>query len=39
MTRCRRAALLRPINEVAIGIPYTERALRERLDAAIRPLL
>jgi outer membrane protein assembly factor BamA len=32
------ATLLRAINEVAIGIPYTEQALRERLDSAIRPL-
>ena len=32
------ATLLRPISDVAIGIPYTEKALRERLDAAIRPL-
>jgi outer membrane protein insertion porin family len=32
------ATLLRAINAVAIGIPYTEKALRERLDAAIRPL-
>jgi outer membrane protein insertion porin family len=32
------ATLLRAINQVAIGIPYTEKALRERLDAAIRPL-
>jgi outer membrane protein insertion porin family len=32
------AALLRPISDVAVGIPYTEAALRERLDTAIRPL-
>ena len=32
------AALLRPISDVAVGIPYTEPALRERLDTAIRPL-
>ncbi len=32
------AALLRPISDVAVGIPYTEQALRERLDTAIRPL-
>ena len=32
------ATLLRAINAVAIGIPYTEKGLRERLDAAIRPL-
>ncbi len=32
------AALLRPISDVAVGIPYTEKALRERLDTAIRPL-
>lgn len=32
------ATLIRPINDVAIGVPYTEKALRERLDAAIRPL-
>jgi outer membrane protein insertion porin family len=31
-------ALLRPINDVAVGIPYSEQALREQLDAAIRPL-
>ncbi len=30
--------LLRPISDVAVGIPYTEAALRERLDTAIRPL-
>jgi outer membrane protein insertion porin family len=32
------ATLLRAINDAAIGIPYTEKALREQLDAAIRPL-
>ncbi len=32
------AALLRPISDVAVGIPFTERAVRERLDTAIRPL-
>jgi outer membrane protein assembly factor BamA len=32
------AMLLRAINEAAIGIPYTEKALRQRLDSAIRPL-
>ena len=32
------ATLLRAINAVAIGIPYTEKALRERLETAIRPL-
>ena len=32
------ASLLRAINAVAIGLPYTEAALRERLDAAIRHL-
>jgi outer membrane protein insertion porin family len=32
------ASLLRAINAVAIGIPYTEAALRERLDASIRRL-
>jgi outer membrane protein insertion porin family len=32
------SALLRPISDVAVGIPYTEQALRERLDTAIRPL-
>ncbi len=32
------ATLLRAIDAVAIGIPYTEKAMRERLDAAIRPL-
>jgi outer membrane protein insertion porin family len=32
------ATLLRAINDVAIGIPYTEKALRERLETAIRPL-
>lgn len=32
------SALLRPISDVAVGIPYTEQALRERLDLAIRPL-
>ncbi len=32
------AILLRAINEAAIGIPYTEKTLREQLDAAIRPL-
>ena len=32
------ATLLRAINEAAIGIPYTEKTLREQLDAAIRPL-
>ncbi len=32
------SALLRPISDVAVGIPYTEKALRERLDTAIRPL-
>jgi outer membrane protein insertion porin family len=32
------ATLLRAINEAAIGIPYTEKGLREQLDAAIRPL-
>lgn len=30
--------LLRPINDVAIGTPYTEKALRAQLDSAIRPL-
>lgn len=30
--------LLRAINDVAIGVPYTEEALRLRLDAAVRPL-
>jgi outer membrane protein assembly factor BamA len=30
------ALLLRTINEVAVGIPYTEAALRQRLDAGIR---
>jgi outer membrane protein insertion porin family len=30
--------LLRRIDEVAIGIPYTEQAMRQRLDASIRPL-
>jgi outer membrane protein assembly factor BamA len=30
------ARLLRTINDVAVGIPYTEAALRQRLDAAIR---
>lgn len=32
------STLLRPISDVAVGIPYTEKALRERLDLAIRPL-
>ena len=32
------ATLLRAINAVAIGIPYTEKALREQLETAIRPL-
>src|SRR5262249_18530987 len=32
------ASLLRAINAVAIGVPYTEAALRERLDAGIRHL-
>ena len=32
------SALLRAINATAIGIPYTEKALREQLDSAIRPL-
>ena len=31
-------ALVRAINDVAIGIPYTEKAMRERLDASVRPL-
>jgi outer membrane protein assembly factor BamA len=30
------ALLLRTISEVAVGIPYTEAALRQRLDAGIR---
>jgi outer membrane protein assembly factor BamA len=30
--------LLRTINEVAIGLPYTEAAIRQRLDAGIRRL-
>jgi len=32
------AILLRAINADAIGIPYTEKDLREHLDSAIRPL-
>lgn len=32
------ALLLRSISPVAVGIPYTEREMRQRLDAAIRPL-
>jgi outer membrane protein assembly factor BamA len=32
------AALLRTMNAVAIGIPYTEAAIRQRLDASIRRL-
>jgi outer membrane protein insertion porin family len=32
------ALLLRAINDAAIGIPYTEKALREALDTAVRPL-
>jgi outer membrane protein insertion porin family len=32
------ALLLRTFSEVAIGIPYTETAVRQRLDASIRPL-
>ncbi|HEY1757752.1 MAG TPA: POTRA domain-containing protein [Bryobacteraceae bacterium] len=32
------ATLLRAINAAAIGIPYTEKELRARLDEAIRPL-
>ncbi len=31
-------ALRKAINEVAIGVPFTEAAMRDRLDAAIRPL-
>ncbi len=30
--------LLRSISPVAVGIPYTEAAMRQRLEAAIRPL-
>jgi outer membrane protein insertion porin family len=30
--------LLRRIDEVAIGIPYTEQTMRQRLDSSIRPL-
>jgi outer membrane protein insertion porin family len=30
--------LLRRIDEVAIGVPYTEQAMRQRLDSSIRPL-
>jgi outer membrane protein assembly factor BamA len=30
--------LLRSFSDVIVGIPYTERALRERLDANVRPL-
>jgi outer membrane protein insertion porin family len=32
------STLLRAINATAIGIPYTEKALREQLDSTIRPL-
>lgn len=32
------AALLPAINDVAVGTPYSEKALREQLDAAVRPL-
>lgn len=32
------AALVRQIADVAIGIPYTEAAMRQRLNASIRPL-
>lgn len=30
--------LLRRIDEAAIGVPYTEQAMRQRLDTSIRPL-
>jgi outer membrane protein insertion porin family len=32
------SVLLRQFSDVIVGIPYTERAVRERLDANIRPL-
>ena len=32
------AVLMRTISQVAIGIPYTEQNMRQRLEAAIRPL-
>jgi outer membrane protein insertion porin family len=34
----RTSALLPAINDVAVGTPYSEKDLREQLDAAIRPL-